>query len=58
MFDYDVEFIGVESEGSEKAMALALMEGVIGDADTLKNFFTKKKQRKRPGGWWDRVEGI
>lgn len=36
LFEEDVEFVGVESEGTEKAMDRALEEGIVGEAGPLK----------------------
>ncbi|CAN4101696.1 unnamed protein product [Withania somnifera] len=36
LFEEDVEFVGVELEGTEKAMEHALKEGVVGEAAPLK----------------------
>ncbi|XP_010521761.1 PREDICTED: serine/threonine-protein phosphatase 6 regulatory subunit 3-like [Tarenaya hassleriana] len=36
LFEEDVEFVGVEAEGTEKAMEQALKEGVVGEAGPLK----------------------
>ena len=33
LFEEDVEFVGVEPEGTEKAMDQALKEGIVGEAD-------------------------
>ncbi|KAK8491739.1 hypothetical protein V6N12_055691 [Hibiscus sabdariffa] len=35
LFEEDVEFVGVESEGTEKAMEQALKEGIVGEAGPL-----------------------
>nr|XP_043625504.1 serine/threonine-protein phosphatase 6 regulatory subunit 3-like isoform X2 [Erigeron canadensis] len=36
LFEEDVEFVGVEAEGTEKAMDQALKEGIVGEAGPLK----------------------
>lgn len=36
LFEEDVEFVGVEPEGTEKAMEQALKEGIVGEAGPLK----------------------
>uniref|UniRef100_A0A7N0RDC2 SIT4 phosphatase-associated family protein n=1 Tax=Kalanchoe fedtschenkoi TaxID=63787 RepID=A0A7N0RDC2_KALFE len=36
VFEEDVEFVGVEVEGAEKAMERALKEGIVGEAGALK----------------------
>lgn len=36
LFEEDLEFIGVEAEGTEKAMEHALKEGIVGEAGPLK----------------------
>lgn len=36
LFEDDVEFVGVELEGTEKAMEQALKEGIVGEAGPLK----------------------
>nr|GFD51832.1 hypothetical protein [Tanacetum cinerariifolium] len=36
LFEEDVEFVGVEVEGTEKAMEQALKEGIVGEAGPLK----------------------
>ncbi|XP_071690355.1 uncharacterized protein [Rutidosis leptorrhynchoides] len=40
LFEEDVEFVGVESDGSEKAMDKALKEGTVGEAGALKRQVT------------------
>ncbi|KAK9058599.1 hypothetical protein SSX86_023441 [Deinandra increscens subsp. villosa] len=40
MFEEDVEFVGVELDGSEKAMDKALKEGIVGEAGALKRKVT------------------
>ncbi|XP_028808034.1 serine/threonine-protein phosphatase 6 regulatory subunit 3 isoform X2 [Neltuma alba] len=44
LFEEDVEFVGVELEGTEKAMELALKEGIVGEAGPLK----KNPSQKAP----------
>ncbi|PIN15055.1 SAP family cell cycle dependent phosphatase-associated protein [Handroanthus impetiginosus] len=43
LFEEDVEFVGVELEGTEMAMDQALKEGVVGEAGPLKRNGTPKK---------------
>nr|XP_043609147.1 serine/threonine-protein phosphatase 6 regulatory subunit 3-like isoform X2 [Erigeron canadensis] len=40
LFEEDVEFVGVESDGTEKAMDKALKEGIVGEAGALKRKVT------------------
>ncbi|CAI0453005.1 unnamed protein product [Linum tenue] len=40
LFEEDVEFVGVEPEGTEKAMDQALKEGIVGEAGPLKRNIT------------------
>lgn len=40
LFEEDVEFVGVELDGSEKAMDKALKEGIVGEAGALKRKVT------------------
>ncbi|KAL0417719.1 UNVERIFIED_CONTAM: Serine/threonine-protein phosphatase 6 regulatory subunit [Sesamum radiatum] len=42
----DVEFVGVELEGTEKAMEQALKEGIVGEAGPLKRNIIPKKPEK------------
>ncbi|XP_030546141.1 serine/threonine-protein phosphatase 6 regulatory subunit 3 isoform X1 [Rhodamnia argentea] len=42
LFEEDVEFVGVELEGTEKAMEQALKEGIVGEAGPLKRNMTPK----------------
>ncbi|XP_024982545.1 serine/threonine-protein phosphatase 6 regulatory subunit 3-like isoform X2 [Cynara cardunculus var. scolymus] len=44
LFEEDVEFVGVELDGSEKAMDKALKEGVVGEAGALKRKVTPEKE--------------
>lgn len=43
LFEEDVEFVGVEEEGTEKAMEQALKEGTVGEASALKRNVSPKK---------------
>lgn len=36
LFEKDVEFVGVEAEGTEKAMEQAIKEGIVGEAGAMK----------------------
>ncbi|KAK6163333.1 hypothetical protein DH2020_000197 [Rehmannia glutinosa] len=47
LFEEDVEFVGVELEGTEKAMEQALKEGIVGEAGPLKRNLVPKKPKKR-----------
>ncbi|CAH2060291.1 unnamed protein product [Thlaspi arvense] len=42
LFEDDVEFVGVEPEGTEKAMEQALKEGIVGEAGPLKRSIVQK----------------
>ncbi|XP_010414535.1 PREDICTED: serine/threonine-protein phosphatase 6 regulatory subunit 1-like [Camelina sativa] len=42
LFEEDVEFVGVEPEGTEKAMEQALKEGIVGEAGPLKRNMVQK----------------
>ncbi|RID66563.1 hypothetical protein BRARA_D01695 [Brassica rapa] len=42
LFEEDVEFVGVEAEGTEKAMEQALKEGIVGEAGPLKRNIVQK----------------
>ncbi|KAF9675204.1 hypothetical protein SADUNF_Sadunf09G0007800 [Salix dunnii] len=42
LFEEDVEFVGVELEGTEKAMDQALKEGIVGEAGPLKRNIAPK----------------
>ncbi|CAJ1955949.1 unnamed protein product [Sphenostylis stenocarpa] len=42
LFEEDVEFVGVELEGTEKAMEHALKEGIVGEAGPLKRNMVSK----------------
>ncbi|XP_076938173.1 uncharacterized protein LOC143606219 [Bidens hawaiensis] len=46
LFEEDVEFVGVEVDGSEKAMDKALKEGVVGEAGALKRKVTPSEGEK------------
>ncbi|XP_019413562.1 PREDICTED: serine/threonine-protein phosphatase 6 regulatory subunit 3-like isoform X2 [Lupinus angustifolius] len=46
LFEEDVEFVGVELEGTEKAMEQALKEGIVGEAGALKRNIAPKVPEK------------
>ncbi|KAJ7981005.1 Serine/threonine-protein phosphatase 6 regulatory subunit 3 [Quillaja saponaria] len=46
LFEEDVEFVGVELEGTEKAMEQALKEGIVGEAGPLKRNISPKVSEK------------
>ncbi|KAG4968478.1 hypothetical protein JHK87_034129 [Glycine soja] len=46
LFEEDVEFVGVELEGTEKAMEQALKEGIVGEAGPLKRNMVSKVPEK------------
>ncbi|KZV31119.1 serine/threonine-protein phosphatase 6 regulatory subunit 3 [Dorcoceras hygrometricum] len=46
LFEEDVEFVGVEPEGTEKAMEQAIKEGIVGEAGPLKWNLSPKKSDK------------
>ncbi|XP_021836867.1 uncharacterized protein [Spinacia oleracea] len=49
LFEEDVEFVGVEPEGTEKAMEQALKEGIVGEAGPLKkNVVPLKVPEEKP----------
>ncbi|KAL9296724.1 hypothetical protein ACSQ67_022620 [Phaseolus vulgaris] len=53
LFEEDVEFVGVELEGSEKAMEQAIKEGTVGEAGPLKRNVVSKapeKENSEEGG--------
>uniref|UniRef100_A0A5B7A8X9 Putative serine/threonine-protein phosphatase 6 regulatory subunit 3 isoform X3 n=2 Tax=Davidia involucrata TaxID=16924 RepID=A0A5B7A8X9_DAVIN len=53
LFEEDVEFVGVELEGTEKAMEQALKEGIVGEAGPLKRNIIPKipeKENSDEGG--------
>ncbi|KAK4763314.1 hypothetical protein SAY86_009082 [Trapa natans] len=47
LFEEDVEFVGVEVEGTEKAMEHALKEGIVGEAGPLKRSIAPKTPEKQ-----------
>ncbi|KAJ4979795.1 hypothetical protein NE237_010575 [Protea cynaroides] len=46
LFEEDVEFVGVELEGTERAMEQALKEGIVGEAGPLKRNLSPKVPEK------------
>jgi serine/threonine-protein phosphatase 6 regulatory subunit 3 len=42
LFEKDVEFVGVEAEGTEKAMDQAMKEGIVGEAGAMKRNNTEE----------------
>ncbi|XP_022728983.1 serine/threonine-protein phosphatase 6 regulatory subunit 3-like isoform X2 [Durio zibethinus] len=46
LFEEDVEFVGVELEGTERAMEQALKEGIVGEAGPLKRNIVPKAPEK------------
>ncbi|CAK9165186.1 unnamed protein product [Ilex paraguariensis] len=46
LFEEDVEFVGVELEGTEKAVEQALREGIVGEAGPLKRKIVPKMPEK------------
>ncbi|XP_004487102.1 uncharacterized protein [Cicer arietinum] len=53
LFEEDVEFVGVELEGTEKAMEQALKEGIVGEAGPLKRNMVPnvaEKENSEEGG--------
>ncbi|KAE8688763.1 auxin response factor 18-like [Hibiscus syriacus] len=50
LFEEDVEFVGVESEGAEKAMEQALKEGIVGEAGLLQSDSIPKVPGKENAG--------
>ncbi|XP_042476246.1 serine/threonine-protein phosphatase 6 regulatory subunit 3-like isoform X2 [Macadamia integrifolia] len=49
LFEEDVEFVGVELEGTERAMEQALKEGIVGEAGPLKrNLSPKGPEKEKP----------
>ncbi|XP_038693597.1 serine/threonine-protein phosphatase 6 regulatory subunit 3-like isoform X1 [Tripterygium wilfordii] len=48
LFEEDVEFVGVELEGTEKAMEQALKEGIVGEAGPLKRNMIRKVGKDNP----------
>ncbi|CAI9776457.1 unnamed protein product [Fraxinus pennsylvanica] len=49
LFEEDVEFVGVEPEGTEKAMEQALKEGIVGEAGPLKMNLSPETPEKEDG---------
>ncbi|KAG2670406.1 hypothetical protein I3760_14G084200 [Carya illinoinensis] len=47
LFEEDVEFVGVELEGTEKAMEQALKEGIVGEAGALKRNIKQKAPEEK-----------
>ncbi|XP_031401300.1 serine/threonine-protein phosphatase 6 regulatory subunit 3-like isoform X2 [Punica granatum] len=56
LFDDDVEFVGVELEGTEKAMEHALKEGIVGEAGPLKRLPVPESPEKEKSG--ESEEGV
>ncbi|KAL1201932.1 hypothetical protein V5N11_014890 [Cardamine amara subsp. amara] len=53
LFEKDVEFVGVEAEGAEKAMEQAMKEGIVGEAGAIKRnteLVEEKKQEEESSG--------
>eukprot|EP00262_Sarcandra_glabra_P007051 TRINITY_DN1961_c0_g2_i1.p1 TRINITY_DN1961_c0_g2~~TRINITY_DN1961_c0_g2_i1.p1 ORF type:complete len:707 (+),score=143.52 TRINITY_DN1961_c0_g2_i1:46-2121(+) len=50
LFEEDVEFVGVELEGTERAMEQALKEGIVGEAGPLKRNLPAKMSEKEKAG--------
>ncbi|KAL6967252.1 hypothetical protein U1Q18_033056 [Sarracenia purpurea var. burkii] len=48
LFEEDVEFVGVELEGTEKAMEQALKEGIVGEAGPLKRNIIIPNNNNKP----------
>uniref|UniRef100_A0A7N0VE75 SIT4 phosphatase-associated family protein n=1 Tax=Kalanchoe fedtschenkoi TaxID=63787 RepID=A0A7N0VE75_KALFE len=48
LFEDDVEFVGVEIEGTEKAMEHALKEGIVGEAGPLKRNLIPSPEKEQP----------
>ncbi|CAM8955637.1 unnamed protein product [Rhodiola kirilowii] len=48
LFEDDVEFVGVEIEGTEKAMEHALKEGIVGEAGPLKRNIIPSPEKEKP----------
>ncbi|XP_043703712.1 serine/threonine-protein phosphatase 6 regulatory subunit 2-like [Telopea speciosissima] len=46
LFEEDVEFVGLELEGTETAMEQALKEGIVGEAGPLKKNLSSKMPKK------------
>ncbi|GAB4859225.1 hypothetical protein Ancab_010685 [Ancistrocladus abbreviatus] len=49
LFEEDVEFVGVEPEGTEKAMEQALKEGIVGEAGPLRRNVIPKIPEENAG---------
>ncbi|XP_024985478.1 serine/threonine-protein phosphatase 6 regulatory subunit 3-like isoform X2 [Cynara cardunculus var. scolymus] len=67
LFEEDVEFVGVEVEGTEKAMDEALKEGIVGEAGALKRKVViipnkdkniAEEEKEKEGGEEGRGEGM
>ncbi|XP_024970030.1 serine/threonine-protein phosphatase 6 regulatory subunit 3-like isoform X2 [Cynara cardunculus var. scolymus] len=50
LFEEDVEFVGVELEGTEKAMDMALKEDIVGEAGPLKKKVIAEKEKADGNG--------
>ncbi|CAN8295052.1 unnamed protein product [Cochlearia groenlandica] len=50
MFEKDVEFVGVEAEGTEKAMEQAMKEGIVGEAGAMKRNKMETVAEESSGG--------
>lgn len=48
LFEDDIEFVGVEIEGTEKAMEHALKEGIVGEAGPLKRNIISSPEKEKP----------
>ncbi|VVB09171.1 unnamed protein product [Arabis nemorensis] len=57
-FEEDVEFVGVEPEGTENAMEQALKEGIVGEAGPLKRIIVQKVPENYIGDSGPRIMGI
>ncbi|OVA10131.1 SIT4 phosphatase-associated protein family [Macleaya cordata] len=58
LFEEDVEFVGVELEGTEKAMEQALKEGIVGEAGPLKRNMTAKTVPEKEKSEEDEAEKL
>ncbi|XP_026403169.1 serine/threonine-protein phosphatase 6 regulatory subunit 3-like isoform X2 [Papaver somniferum] len=58
LFEEDVEFVGVEMEGTEKAMEQALKEGIVGEAGPLKRNLVPKVVPEKKSEEDDGGEGL
>ncbi|KAI3929048.1 hypothetical protein MKX01_029577 [Papaver californicum] len=58
LFEEDVEFVGVEMEGTEKAMEQALKEGIVGEAGPLKRKLLPKVVPEKKSVEDDGGEGL